>query len=321
MKRLFALPAFLAVMVGTIGCTGGTTPDSALRVVEGYAGSRDGVQLYFRMVGEGSDTIVVLHGGPGMDQGYLAPDLEFLADSFTLIFYDQRGSGRSTLISDPAHVHMDAHVADIEDVRRHFGIERMVLLGHSWGALPGARYALAHPEHLSALILVGASPPRREPHVPQFSRDRSAWQDDETRANIEALRIARDTAADWRAVCRAQYTISVRGMMHDPHDMAMIDRMRGDRCTASAEAIRNGQVVNRLSWESIGDWDWREEFRDVTVPLLIIHGASDPMPMESAREWVEAFREASLVVLEDAGHYPFVERPEAFLQVVREFLR
>lgn len=321
MKELLAPLALSVVLIGTIGCAPGAPPDPLPSAVDGYVEGRDSVQLYFRMVGEGPDTIVVLHGGPGMDQGYLAPDLEFLADSFTLIFYDQRGSGRSTLISDPAHIHMEAHVADIESVRRHFGLEPVVLLGHSWGALPAARYALAHPERVSALILVGASPPRREPHTTQLRQNRSAWWDEETRATIEALAVARDTATDWRPICRAQYTIGLRGMMHDPHDMAMIARMRGDRCTASAEAIRNGQIVNQLSWESIGEWDWREDFHGVMVPLLVIHGASDPIPLESAREWVEAFPRASLVVLEDAGHYPFVERPEEFFDAVKAFLR
>lgn len=297
-------------------------PSKALaQSAEGFVPSTDGVELYYTTVGAGRDTLVVVHGGPGLDQGYLAPDLEYMGERFTLIFYDQRGAGRSILIADPAHIHMDAHVADLEHLRRHFGIERMRLLGHSWGAAPAAWYAVAYPAQVAAVVLVGALPPRYAPHWAEFAERRRAWQDSATQARIQELAAARDTASDWRAICREQYVLGIRGFMHDPHDLEVIARMRGDRCTASREAIENGRVVNRLSWESIGHWDWRDNFHDVQVPVLVMHGVSDAMPLAASREWVAAFPNARLVVLDDAGHKPYLEKPQEFLRAIEEFLR
>lgn len=316
--RLIIVSTVVAAGVGLLPNLSAT---ALAQTAEGFATSSDGVELYYRVVGRGSDTIVVVHGGPGMDHGYLAPDLEYLADSFTLIFYDQRGLGRSTLISDPAYIHLDAHVADLEHIRRYFGIERLRVLGHSWGAAPAAWYARALPDRVGGLILVGALPPRRVPYWAEFSRDRVAWQDSATQARVQDLTAAHDTASDWRAICRALFEINARGLMHDPLHTPAVARMRGDRCTASAEAMQNGRIVNRLMWASIGEWDWREEFRNVSAPVLVVHGASDPMPLASAREWAAAFPNGRLVVLDGAGHYPHLERPQEFRRSILEFLR
>lgn len=312
----------IAIVVATIlGLLPNLSATALAQATEGFVDSSDGVALYYRVVGTGGDTIVVVHGGPGMDQGYLAPDLEYLSDSFTLIFYDQRGVGRSTLISDPAHIHLDGHVADLDNLRRYFAIDRLVLLGHSWGAAPAAWYARAHSDRVAGLILVGPLPSRRVPHWAEYVRDRVAWQNDETQARVQELTAAQDTASDWWVPCRALYEISVRGVMHDPRHTEAIAGMRGDRCAASAEAMRNARIVNALNWASIGDWDWREEFRNVHVPVLVVHGASDPMPLASSREWAEAFPNGRIVVLDRAGHYPHLERPEDLRRLIQEFLR
>ena len=100
----------------------------------------DGTRLHYQTSGKGP-TIVVLHGGPGLSSAYLAPNLDFLAAHYRLISYDQRGAGRSTVVKDPAKLSRDHHVDDVEAVRRHFGLDKVVLLGHSWGAAPAAFYA------------------------------------------------------------------------------------------------------------------------------------------------------------------------------------
>ena len=100
---------------------------------EGSIDAGGGVRLFYRGVGDGADTIVVLHGGPGFTMDYIAADLEPLAGRHTLIFYDQRGTGGSTLVSDSAGLDAQRFVEDVEAVRLHFALERLVLLGHSWG--------------------------------------------------------------------------------------------------------------------------------------------------------------------------------------------
>lgn len=313
----------LAIYAGALGaCSNDSRPAPTAEPREGHVSSSSGVQLHYRILGTSGDTIVVLHGGPGLDLGYLAPDLEPLTDSHVLIVYDQRGAGRSTLVSDSATVNIGAHIGDLEAVRRHFGIGRMTLLGHSWGALLAAYYAREHSPQLSRLLLVSPAPPRRTPFIQQLGPNVTAWMDSTTLAKVDDLRAARqDTSRHVQSTCRAFWEVFRRGYFADPHDSATIQRMRGDFCTASDPAIRNGAIVNLLTLASVGEWDLRNSLNDVSIPVLVITGTSDIFPVEAMREWEAAFPNASLVLLEDAGHYPHVEQPEMFFGTVTEFLR
>src|SRR5512132_970157 len=114
------------------GCrTGGAAPAPA-PAAEGRV-QGDGAALFYRMVGSGPDLLVMIHGGPGMDSGYMVPDCAPLAEHHRLLFYDQRGSGRSELLrDDPALYTMAHHVADLEALRVQFGLARMTLVAHSF---------------------------------------------------------------------------------------------------------------------------------------------------------------------------------------------
>lgn len=92
-------------------------------------------------MGSGPDTLVVIHGGPGFTMDYLAADLEPLAEHHTLLFNDQRGTGRSTLVTDSAALDAQRFVDDLEALRRHLSLGSVNLLGHSWGAAIAALLA------------------------------------------------------------------------------------------------------------------------------------------------------------------------------------
>jgi proline iminopeptidase len=303
-----------------VACSAEPADDAAPSSEEGYVETSTGIQLFYHVVGSGGDTIVALHGGPGFDFGYLAPDLEPLSRSHTVVYYDQRGAGRSTLVSDSASLTIDRHVDDVEEVRRHFGLDRMILLGHSWGATLGARYALAHPERVSKLVLASPSPIRRVPYRDQLMATVMGWMDSTTRAEVVRRDLARDTASDLPTACRAFWALFIRGYFSDPLDTATIARMRGDFCTAPPDAMLNSFVAGPLTSQSLGDWDWRRDFGTVEVPVLVIAGAEDIFPPASAREWAAAFPNATLVEIDDAGHYPQVEEPDRFFDSLTSFL-
>ena len=113
--------------------------------------------LYSREIGRGQP-IIVLHGGPDFDHSYLLPDLDRLADAFRLIYYDQRGRGRSADQVLPEEVTLTSDIDDLDKVRQHFHLESSALLGHSWGAVLALEYALRHPERVSHMILMNPAP-------------------------------------------------------------------------------------------------------------------------------------------------------------------
>ena len=111
-----------------------------------------GVLIYYKGVGRG-EPLVVLHGGPGASHDYFLPYLLPLARKNRLIFIDERGSGRSQRLDDPAGYTVEAMVEDVEAVRQALGIKSMSLLGHSFGGVLAQAYALKYQEHLTHLIL------------------------------------------------------------------------------------------------------------------------------------------------------------------------
>jgi proline iminopeptidase len=318
LRSVVVLGSALAFL-GLSGCQNRRVRAEDVR--EGYVPTEEGVRLHYEVLGSGPDTIVVLHGGPGLSAAYLASDLDLLARDHALLFYDQRGAGRSTVLTDSARLRLADHLRDLETVRRHFALQRVILLGHSWGAGLAAHYARTYPGHVARLILVGPVPLRATPYMQQFGRHLRMWMDSATAARFATISAAREHASDPVGACRAYWSIFIHGYFADPEDATGPARMRGDVCDAPPAAIRNGDLVGAAVLGPLGDWDWRDEFRRVAIPVLIIHGEKDPIPAASAEEWQAAFPSATLVLLKDAGHFPYVEQPEAFLRAIKRFLR
>src|SRR5918994_5853685 len=131
------------------------TRTMATRITESTLHIR-GVDLFVRRLGSGP-TVVVLHGGPGADHDYLRPGFDALAEGRELIYYDQRGGGRSPVTRD-VPVGWTEHVADLEALRAKWGLARLTIAGYSWGGLLALLYALEHTERVERLALISPAP-------------------------------------------------------------------------------------------------------------------------------------------------------------------
>ena len=284
---------------------------------EGYVDAGGGVRLFYRTMGAGRDTIVVLHGGPGFSMDYLAADLAPLAARHVLLFYDQRGAGRSTLVSDSAALDAQRFAEDLEAVRRHFGIERLTLLGHSWGPAVAALYAARYPERVGRLIIVDAVPTTAAQFAPVFER-MDARRDSATRTRVDVLRAAKLADPGDAAACRAYYAVWFLPAFADG---AALRRSRGDFCAGSREALANKvRNVDRYTLQSLGAWDWRPALRGVRAPTLVIHGTEDFIPVATARDWARTLPNGRLLLLDGVGHFPYLEAPDRFFAAVEAFL-
>ena len=153
--------AGLLLLAALVGCASPAAPPAAppaalpaappAEVVSG------GVRLDVRAVGAGEQVLVLVHGGPGLSKEAMAPYEALAGEQRRVVSYDQRGAGRSGAPAD-GDFGLDAHVADLEAVRRAQGAERVALLGQSWGGIVAMAYAAAHPERVSHLVLVGSAP-------------------------------------------------------------------------------------------------------------------------------------------------------------------
>jgi proline iminopeptidase len=268
------------------------------------------VRLYTRRVGEGPP-VVVLHGGPGAHHDYLLPQYDHLTEGGrALLYYDQRGGGKSPVARD-VPVGWREHVADLEALRHHWALDRLTLLGYSWGGLLALLYALEHPDRVSLLALVSSAPVTaawRDEFERRFAARMAQPWIARSRAELTASGLSRTDPEKYR---RIAFALSVAGYFRDPsHAKAM---------TPFRVTERTRQAV----WESLGAYDLRARIRQTfpngTAPRsLILHGIADPMPLEAARETAGLL---STGVIELAtGHAPHVEVTEDFERALGRFL-
>jgi proline iminopeptidase len=279
--------------------------------------SADGIQLWYTEVGKGSP-IVVIHGGPGMDHSTLEADLVPLTKRHRLIYYDQRGGGRSSLPEDPALLSIDRHVEDLEALRKHLGLEKMTILGHSFGPAIAALYAIRHPERVEKMIFIGPVPPRKGKFFEEFGANLMERLGPENRKRADEARKAIDTATDVTKACRDYWAILMPPRVAKSLPATVV---KSDLCASPPEAIRFGLTKTLpATFGSLGDWNWTADLAKVKAPVLIIHGEEDAIPMHMVAEWATALPNARLVRVPESAHFPHAERPKRVFREIERFL-
>jgi proline iminopeptidase len=268
----------------------------------------NGASLYARTIGHGPP-VVVIHGGPDFDISYLLPEMDRLRDGHRFIYYDQRGRGRSAEHVRPEDVTLASDVADVDAVRQHFGLESPVLLGHSWGAVLAAEYALRHPTHVGGLILLNPAPLSssdrailRTSYVQQLGADMDRQR--------EIMGGPAYQRGDPDAVI-ARYRIHFEHALARPSDydilMARMDsafQRQGAAGIVRARAVED--QLMRDTWER-PDYDLVPQLRRLRVPTIVIASDHDFIPGSIAEHIAHAIPGARLVVLEDCGHFSYLE--------------
>lgn len=276
--------------------------------------------LYARAIGQGPP-VIVLHGGPDFDHAYLLPDLDRFADTFRLVYYDQRGRGRSVQGVRPEDVTLASEVEDVDRVRRHFRLEAPALLGHSWGAVLALEYALRHPTAVSGLILMNPAPVSatdaglvRAAYVERLGADM-----DRQRAIVAG---AAYQAGDPEAVA-ARYRIHFRPALKRPTDYERImATMRAGFVRQGKDGIVKARAVEdrlvRDSWQR-ADYDLLPGLRRLSVPTLVIVGDHDFMA-PAGEHIAHAIPGAQLVTTKDCGHFAYLECTDQVRQAFTAFL-
>ena len=289
--------------------------------VDGFTTTTD-VPLYWCAYGAtGGEKLLLLHGGPGAHHDYLLPQMLSLGEpngaaSRELLFYDQRGGGRSR--SDTSHreaaITWETHVRDLELVIDELHVEPLTIVGYSWGgllALLFAREAAARRVRFAParLLLIDPAPVARrfrDQFEREFARRQAGPEVQGLRDELAASGLRERDPAAYR---HRSFELSVAGYFADP------------RAARDLTPFRVTGRVQQSVWDSLGDYDLvaDPELRAITTPTLIVHGRQDPIPLESSEQCASALR-ATLVVLDQCGHVPYVEQPHALFAAMEEFL-
>ncbi|MBS0624865.1 MAG: proline iminopeptidase-family hydrolase [Verrucomicrobia bacterium] len=272
----------------------------------------DGSCLYYCVKGEGNPLIVV-HGGPGLSQKYLS-ELEALSDTVQVIFYDQRGSGLSEGPIDEEHIYLERFVEDLEELRSHLGLEKISILGHSWGGYLAMNYAIAHPESVDRLILLNsmtATFPELLTFLEEYERRTGPFQI----AIDEITHSASYAAGDSEAVAK-HFRIVYRTYCKNPADAERLDLI------SLPQSNLNGIKTSEIMIKSclLNPFDLREELKKLPCKTLIVHGDFDPIPLDAARTIKNSIPDSTLHVIENCGHFPHVEKPDETFLSLKQFL-
>jgi proline iminopeptidase len=272
----------------------------------------NGVDLFVKVMGTGSP-LIVLHGGPGMDHSYLLPGLEALAENRQLIFYDQRATGRSVMEADSSTVTMDAFLADIDGMRAAFDLDRIDLIGHSWGGYLAMAYAIHNPAAVRKLVLMSTIEPGTE-YSTEASRTQLGRRTAADSAELAALAASPESLMTPAGLAR-YFEVAFRSTFHDQSKADQVDITFFDNTVVNVPRI--GALLFTASG---GPADLWSELPGIGAHTLIVHGAADPTPLAMAQRLEDVIPRARLVVLERAGHFPYIEAPEELAAAIEEFL-
>ncbi len=261
------------------------------------------VDLHCTQEGEGLP-LIVHHGGPGLDQTVIAPHLSPLAQHMQLTCYDHRGSGRSASPQGPDPYNIDRFVGDLDALAKTLEVRPFALLGHSFGGIVALHFALAHPDQLTHLILVCA--PASHDFIQDVEEALPSRLEQEALAELSSLQESEPSDQ----VMRRSLELLAPIYFHDP---ARVSELGLDSVQFGPES----QAV----WDSLEGFDLRPRLSEIQVPTLVIAGDSDlSVTPERARETADALPHGKLLVIENSGHYPFIEQPAPFLSGVLQFL-
>lgn len=285
---------------------------------EGYVPIKNAA-LFYREVGHGQP-IIVLHGGPDFDHTYLLPDMDRLSDSYRLIYYDQRGRGKSVGEIDPADVSLETEIEDLEALREHLQLKTVVVLGHSFGAILAMEYAIRHPQRVSHLILMNTAAASQEDYqmLRQEVLRRRAVHQAELDGIISSAAYQEGNPDAVAAYYRLHFGTTIKQPQHLESLIAQMRLSFTKEIVLQSRAVE--QQLYKQTWYS-SDYNLFPGLKRLSIPTLVIHGDYDFIPVECAMHIAEAVPDARLVVLKDCGHFAYLESPDAIRVGLNNFLR
>lgn len=304
-----------AKLLGAAMATSAAAAFAAAPQTEGYA-TVPGGRIFWRKFGSGGKTpLLTLHGGPGSSHNYLLP-LQALADERPVIFYDQLGCGRADVPEEESVYTIQRSVDELDAVRAALGLERVVLLGHSWGALLAVEYLCqGRGRGVDRLILSGAMA-----SIPQVMAgfDRLfATMPDGWSAEIHGLEKAGKTGTpEYAELVQKFYDKFVLRVPPSPEVLATLEALSKSPAYRVLNGPNEFTIVGKIK-----DWDRRKDLKAITQKTLITTGEFDEVTLdchETLRDGIAG--KARLAVMTGCSHLTMNEKPEQYNALLRGFM-
>lgn len=270
-------------------------------------------QIFCRVFGKG-EPIIVIHGGPGLTQDYLLPHMAKLAQANLVIFYDQRGCGRSTGAINQDSIQINTFVDDLEAIRKFFAYEKVTVLGHSWGGFLAMQYAIAHPESIEKLILLNTMSPSSEGFslfIQEWMKRMAPYQDE-----LSAIKKTPEFAEGNPSIIEKYYRIVFGRYCYSAKKADLLNLYM------SPKASIDGAQVYEIFRQNLfaKSFNFYDQLKLLKIPTLIVHGDFDPIPPSTAETLHQNIPGSHYILIKDCGHFPYVETPDELFKQLNVFL-
>jgi len=257
--------------------------------------------------------LLLVHGGPGASSEGLA-GLDVLAmHGYPVIRYDQLGCGRSDRPDDDALWEVETFLDELETLRGELELDRIHLLGHSWGGMLAMEHASVHPDDVLGVIL--ASAPASVPRIARETREMVRRLPAAVRDAIDRHEAAGTTGSD--EYLAAAHEFDRRHICRlDPYPAVLRDPLLlGERVYAVMCGPSEFNGIGRTR-----DWDFMDRLHTVRQPTLVTGGLHDEFTPGHALEMLGRLPDARYVCFGASAHYPFLEERDAYLATLVAFL-
>lgn len=273
-----------------------------------------GGTVWFKRVGAGDGLpLLVVHGGPGLPHYYLS-SLERLADERTVIFWDQLGCGKSEHPSNPDLWTMERSVAEMEAVVEALGLNAFHIFGNSWGAMLAQQFVLDAASGAVSLTISNSAA-----SIPVFAANVIRLKSELDAATQDAIDRHEATgttdSAEYQAAITTWNETYLCRTLPWPHDLYRAFQNMGAEIFQTMFGPSDFHIVG-----TIRDWDVVDRLGEITMPTLLLAGRFDECSPEHMRDMHERIEGSRFEFFEHTAHLPFIEEPERFDAVMRDFL-
>ena len=268
-------------------------------------------ETYVRVIGKGKP-VIILHGGPGMDHSYFLPYMDKLATNYQLIYYDQRGMGKSSANLDSSSMSLALLIDDIDALRKELKLKEVTILGHSWGGLLAMKYAIKYPKGLKSLILLNSVSASKEFDQASFATLNARMSKEDIAKRNELVNSDGMKKGDTEVISDL-FRISFKNTFYDKRYADSLNLV-----FPKDYSMRSG-LLNYL-FKDLYAYDLHPQLAGLTVPTLIVQGDYDALPLEAAQKLANSIKGSKLVVIKDCGHFPFIEAQKEFKDIIESFM-
>jgi proline iminopeptidase len=305
---------------------------------DGYLTMSDSCQIHYRIDGKGKP-ILVIHGGPGEPYKKSWESLKLLNQKYSFIYYDQRGCGKSSRCINHFTSHnwnichdklseklgIERGLKDIEEIRQILGVNKITLVGHSYGAILAALYSIEFKDNVQELILVSPAPCIRYPLEEKFdlfsiiakelspttrkefeSYGKNLW-------NFDSVIIKNEKELSSQNSYFFHFYDEYHRNIGFSNSVSLIDNL------VDKENV-GGWLPYAYAWSLPGHFDYRQYLRKIKASSLIIWGDRDICQDSWIKEFSDFIPQAKTIQMKNSAHFLFEENPTEFSKIIDTFL-